>query len=460
MTSESRAYALYNAVRYVAERPVRGNFVESGVWQGGSAMLIALTLMELGVTDRHIWLFDTFAGMPEPEPVDRDLRGVSARELMEHDSDAKTESLVWAICDIDTVRQNMISTGYPEALIHLIKGDVCLTAQETRTGPLAILRLDTDFHKSTKVELDEFWPRLVQHGVLLVDDYGHWNGSRVAVDEFFGQRAQGTPAPVLLQPIDYTGRIAVRSESTEHISWRTRYDYRPAELNAPDLLADFPYAADTDPATCRDPRLRKESPHIWRTDAREPKRATGILSIEEACLLYALAKPKAGRRALEIGSHFGWSTAHIAAAGLPVDAIDPAFGDAERGSQVGESLDRWGDKIKLWPGYSPGIVDAVAATSGEPFAFAFVDGQHSNGAPLRDVQAILPHLADDGVFVFHDMTFSDVAAAVRWLKGKGWSIRLYNTMQVMAAAWQNGPEPVAYGGDPAGPNLPEHLRNI
>jgi hypothetical protein len=71
---------------------------------------------------------------------------------------------------------------------------------------LAILRLDTDWYSSTKHELETLYPRLAEGGVLIVDDYGHYEGARRAVDEYFAETGQR----VLLSRIDYTGRIAVK----------------------------------------------------------------------------------------------------------------------------------------------------------------------------------------------------------------------------------------------------------
>jgi hypothetical protein len=73
-----------------------------------------------------------------------------------------------------------------------------------------LLRLDTDLYDSTKVELEIFYPQLSENGVLIIDDYGHWQGARRAVDEYLGVlRAAGSHAP-LLTIIDYTGRLAVK----------------------------------------------------------------------------------------------------------------------------------------------------------------------------------------------------------------------------------------------------------
>ena len=100
----------------------------------------------------------------------------------------------------------MATTSYPADRVHLIKGDVAATIPASAPVTIAVLRLDTDFYESTRHELTHLYPRLSSGGVLIIDDYGHWQGARQAVDEFFGSLPQ---APLLAR-IDYTGRLAIK----------------------------------------------------------------------------------------------------------------------------------------------------------------------------------------------------------------------------------------------------------
>jgi hypothetical protein len=101
----------------------------------------------------------------------------------------------------------MMKTGYPVEKMHFVQGAVEKTLREHELPPsIAVLRLDTDWYESTKVEMEVLYPRLARGGVLMIDDYGHYAGSRRAVDEYFSE-AGIVP---LLQPIDYTGRIFVK----------------------------------------------------------------------------------------------------------------------------------------------------------------------------------------------------------------------------------------------------------
>jgi O-methyltransferase len=205
MTSIERQIALIRSVRYVVAHKIEGSFVECGVWKGGSSMAIALTLIQEGATDREMYLFDTFEGMSPPGECDRAADGTPAQSYLDWDP-AKT-GLVWAVASINDVRQNMASTGYGEDHVHYIKGPVELTLPLfAPNGPIALLRLDTDWYDSTKHELVHLFPFVSNGGILIVDDYGHWQGARKAVDEYFSALGR----PYFLHRIDYTGRLLVR----------------------------------------------------------------------------------------------------------------------------------------------------------------------------------------------------------------------------------------------------------
>jgi hypothetical protein len=202
MTSKSRIFALIVAVRYVVEQSVPGDFVECGVWRGGSMQVVARTLLERGVRDRALHLFDTFEGMPPPTREDRRLGGPPASELLA--GRARTEN-IWAIADLDDVRAGMAQTGYPADRVHYHRGLVQDTLPGDAPERIALLRLDTDWYASTRHELEHLYERLVPHGVLIIDDYDYWEGSRQATDEFLATSG----ARLLLVPVD-SARVAVK----------------------------------------------------------------------------------------------------------------------------------------------------------------------------------------------------------------------------------------------------------
>lgn len=206
MTSIERMYALYTATRHVIENRIPGDFVECGVWRGGSVMLIAQTLLRLGNTGRTLWLYDTFEGMTPPSSEDvHEMSGRSAGEILgEHEK--SDDDPFWGVAPRAVVEANMRSTGYPVDRLRFIAGDVMATIPSQAPSQVALLRLDTDWYASTRHELQHLYPRIAEDGVLIVDDYGYWRGARKATDEYLAS----LPARPLLHRIDYTGRVCVK----------------------------------------------------------------------------------------------------------------------------------------------------------------------------------------------------------------------------------------------------------
>lgn len=210
MTGWQRIHALIEAVRYCTRRGLPGAFAECGVWRGGSVLAMILVLQELGIDDRDIWLYDTFEGMTAP--TEHDISPLEAPALKTwRDSQVRHEQ-PWStlfkpeVFNEESVRAMLLSTGYPEARLHFIRGSVEETLPAHMPQKMALLRLDTDWYESTRHELTHLYPRLEIGGVLIIDDYGHWAGCKRAVDEYLAQQSP----TLLLNRIDYTGRIAVK----------------------------------------------------------------------------------------------------------------------------------------------------------------------------------------------------------------------------------------------------------
>jgi hypothetical protein len=204
MTSIERMYALYAAIKHLVRFDVPGDVVECGVWRGGSSMLAALTLDAVGDRQRSIHLYDTFAGMSEPEGRDRSTYGESAVTTWEdHRAGAINE---WAYSPLEEVRRNMLSTGFPAERLRFVQGKVEDTIPGTVPERISLLRLDTDWFSSTYHELQHLYPLLSPGGVLILDDYGYWAGARQATDRFMVESG----VEMFLNRIDITGRIGVR----------------------------------------------------------------------------------------------------------------------------------------------------------------------------------------------------------------------------------------------------------
>lgn len=207
MLSLDRVLANIRSIEYIVRNKIPGAIVECGVWRGGSSMSLAMALIHYQDTQRSLWMYDTFSGMTKPTDVDATYLGESALSLLEaatefEDSD---KSLILANASLENVRRNMGKTAYPMQRIKFVKGPIEQTLPEEMPEQIAVLRLDTDWYESTRHELINLYPRLSRGGILIIDDYGHWQGARKAVDEYFAGQ------PVFLHRIDYTGRLLVKS---------------------------------------------------------------------------------------------------------------------------------------------------------------------------------------------------------------------------------------------------------
>ncbi len=205
MTGPERLISLVRATDYVAKQKVEGDFVECGVWRGGSAMAMALTLNRKKDESRQLYLYDTYEGMSEPTIEDESFDGQAAENLL--NSSAKEDSRgVWCYSNLNEVKKNLGTTKYPEHMIHYVKGKVEDTIPGQVPDKIALLRLDTDWYESTKHEMEHLFPRLQPGGILIIDDYGHWKGCRQAVDEYL----ETHKIRLFLTRVDYTCRLAVK----------------------------------------------------------------------------------------------------------------------------------------------------------------------------------------------------------------------------------------------------------
>lgn len=180
-----RLMTLVDAVRYVVRQGIQGDVVECGVWRGGSMMAAALALQDELDLERKLYMYDTFEGMPDPTPEDLLMEtGEAAVDLLEGPLSADIESRA----DLTDVMAGMRSTGFPDERTIYVPGKVEDTIPDQVPEKISILRLDTDYYSSTKHELEHLYPRLAVGGILIVDDYGWWAGSRRATDEYFANQ--------------------------------------------------------------------------------------------------------------------------------------------------------------------------------------------------------------------------------------------------------------------------------
>lgn len=189
LLSAERILCNIESIEKVVRAGIEGDIVECGVWKGGSVMSMLYALKELN-EKRNVWLYDTFEGMTEPKDIDKDYKNESAESLL------KASSFFKCYSPIEEVSNNINKVGYIGAT-NFVKGDILNNKQFP--DKIALLRLDTDWYDSTKYELENFYPLVSKGGIVIVDDYGYWKGSRLAVDEFI----QGKD--ITLNVIDDTG---------------------------------------------------------------------------------------------------------------------------------------------------------------------------------------------------------------------------------------------------------------
>jgi len=143
------------------------------------------------------------------EPTEHDVRlrdGTEQLTRWQMQQRTDDDGNDWCFAPLPEVKENMARTNYPAELLHYIVGDVAETIPDQAPENLALLRLDTDWYPSTLHELQQLYPRLAAGGVLIIDDYGAYAGSRKATDEYF---AANGPKP-FLNRIDTAARIAVK----------------------------------------------------------------------------------------------------------------------------------------------------------------------------------------------------------------------------------------------------------
>lgn len=191
-----RFYNIYKSVEYIAQCGIAGHFAECGVFLGGSIIGAAHFAEHFGLGDRKFYVFDTFEGFPT-DTMEKDIAGAT------YDLSTLT---VFNNNFRAVVEKNIAASKLDPSKFILIQGLVEETLPSFEIDALAYLRLDTDYYESTLVELDCLYPHLSRGGVVILDDYGHFDGVRQATDDYF-RKIGGGP---LLQRVDYTGRCGVK----------------------------------------------------------------------------------------------------------------------------------------------------------------------------------------------------------------------------------------------------------
>ncbi len=175
LLSYPKLSSLYEIASYLEREKIDGSFVECGVMNGGSAGIIASVAKHN--RNRHIWLFDSWEGQPEPTEYDVSS-GKQAKKGVFLGSEEKVRQLIFRKLGLNNNR------------VHLVKGwfNDTIPSQEKKIGKIALLHIDCDWYKSVKFCLEKLYNNVVKDGFIIIDDYECWEGCKKAVDEFIEER--------------------------------------------------------------------------------------------------------------------------------------------------------------------------------------------------------------------------------------------------------------------------------
>lgn len=158
----------YELAKRVNRRKIEGNFVECGVWKGGSAAILSSVLGR-----RKLWLFDSFEGMPVTKLKE------DQKILKKGDNLASVDEVKWLLKRLNLYRNVIIKKGWFNKTLPKYKKEI---------GKIAILRIDADFYESTKSVLDNLFDNVSSGGYIILDDYFGFKGCKKAVDEFIKKK--------------------------------------------------------------------------------------------------------------------------------------------------------------------------------------------------------------------------------------------------------------------------------
>ena len=193
MVTTEGLISLYDQVRYLEKSGIKGDYVECGVWKGGCVALMALANQRYGTAPRTLHLFDSFEGIPEPDDtIDGDLALTQASLWSDGGMSGQMRALpgfydtfggVGTLQDNKNLLEETIC--YPKEKINYHVGWFNETLPINKITSIALLRLDGDWYESTKTCLECLVNKVVKNGIIIIDDYGTYDGCKKAVDEYF-----------------------------------------------------------------------------------------------------------------------------------------------------------------------------------------------------------------------------------------------------------------------------------
>jgi cephalosporin hydroxylase/Flp pilus assembly protein TadD len=364
MLSEERLYSLFSLAKHICAENIPGNFIECGVAGGGSTALMAAIIKRYTKQPRWLYAFDSFAGMPTPTQQDT-CYGVPANATgWGTGTCAAPETSVREICT---------KLGVSE-IVRTIKGDFRDTLPQMRNqvGAIALLHMDGDWYESTKAILHNLYDRVVNDGVIQVDDYGNWEGCRQAVKEFEALHQ----IEFDLNPIDETG------------VW----------FSCPD---QFPLNDDLDLVLVTE--FAEDDPVAYGIQSQMSPNERFQLYYTLRNLLPEISSPL---RFVEIGSFAGSSlfltckALKRRVAQLQGFAVEP--GGHPQFYEVFKHLEGNVTHLQMFSAQAIPQLQQVFEEDGNQPLFIFVDGDHTYEGVRQDLINYFPLLAPGGIMMFHD----------------------------------------------------------
>ena len=171
MIGMERLDNLQYCVETVLRESIEGDLIETGVWRGGASILMRGVLAAYGVTDRTVWVADSFQGLPPPDPA------------YAADADSEFHKDKQLAISEETVRNNFRRYGLLDNQVRFLAGWFKDTLPSAPIEKLSVARLDGDMYESTIQALESLYPKVIPGGFVIIDDYAI-RMCRQAVDDY------------------------------------------------------------------------------------------------------------------------------------------------------------------------------------------------------------------------------------------------------------------------------------
>ncbi len=186
MIGDLRLENIRHCVDDVLKNRIPGDFIETGVWRGGATIFMRALLKLYDITNRKVWVADSFEGLPPPKDAN-DGWDLSDVELLK--------------VSLEEVKSNFAKFGLLDEQVDFLKGWFCDTLPCAPIQELAILRLDGDMYHSTMDALKNLYPKVSRGGYVMVDDYNSWPCCKKAVTDFLEMNSLKPE----IKPVDWAG---------------------------------------------------------------------------------------------------------------------------------------------------------------------------------------------------------------------------------------------------------------